>query len=134
MGVSLKLSINEDFTISKESEYGNIKLINEKKDDEFGYIDFSGYKIPYVKRTTILHLLSDPIDTGKILGLSNKDEYGYYDEIFVESYREKIKRYYPTNDWADWTFIHRCHLHHHRHRSKNVSLSSKINRPNKICG
>ena len=45
MGVSLKLSINEDFTISKESEYGNIKLINEKKDDEFGYIDFSGYKI-----------------------------------------------------------------------------------------
>ena len=105
MGVSLKPSINEDFTISKESEYGNIKLINEKKDDEFGYIDFSGYKIPYVKRTTILHLLSDPIDTGKILGLSNKDEYGYYDEIFVESYREKIKRYYPTNDWADWTFI-----------------------------
>tara|TARA_R110000868_G_scaffold254811_1_gene511341 strand:+ start:1758 stop:3650 length:1893 start_codon:yes stop_codon:yes gene_type:complete len=108
MGVSLKLSINEDFSIPKESEYGNIKLINEKKekDDEFGYFDFGGMgKIPYVKRNTKFYYLSDPIDTGKILGLSNKDEYGYYDEIFIESYDQKLKRYYPTNDWADWEFI-----------------------------
>ena len=108
MGVSLKLSINEDFSIPKESEYGNIKLINEKKekDDEFGYFDFGGMgKIPYIKRNTKFYLLSNPIDTGKILGLSNKDEYGYYDEIYIEGYEQKVKRYYPTNDWADWTFI-----------------------------
>ena len=108
MGISLKLSINEDFSIPKESEYGNIKLIKEKteKDDVFGYFDFGGMgKIPYIKRNTQFYYLSDPIDTGKILGLSNKDEYGYYDEIFIEEYDQKLKRYYPTNDWADWLFI-----------------------------
>ena len=93
MGISLKLSINEDFSIPKESEYGNIKLIKEKteKDDVFGYFDFGGMgKIPYIKRNTQFYYLSDPIDTGKILGLSNKDEYGYYDEIFIEEYDQKL--------------------------------------------
>ena len=54
-------------------------------------------KIPYIKRNTQFYYLSDPIDTGKILGLSNKDEYGYYDEIFIEEYDQKLKRYLKDN-------------------------------------
>jgi len=76
----------------------------EKKDDKIKYFDFGGLsKIPYVVGTKFYRLTD--IDTGRILGLTKKDKYGYYDEIDVENYGEPVRRYYPTNDWEDWKFI-----------------------------
>ncbi len=71
----------------------------EKKDDKIKYFDFGGLsKIPYVVGTKFYRLTD--IDTGRILGLTKKDKYGYYDEIDVENYGEPVRRYYPTNDWS----------------------------------
>jgi hypothetical protein len=109
MGLTIDHSDSKNFTISEESEYSTVDLINEKDDDknsDIKYFDFGGMgKIPYLKKNTKFYFLSDPIDTGKILGITTKDEYGYYDEIYVEGYDQKVKRYYPTNDWSDWAYL-----------------------------
>lgn len=110
MGLNLNDSIGNELTISEESNYSSIKPINEKDEDkkksDIGYFNFGNMgKIPYVKKNTKFYFLSDPIDTGKIIGLNNKDEYGYYEEIFIEGYNQKVKRYYPTNDWEDWRYL-----------------------------
>lgn len=76
----------------------------EKKDEKIKYFDFGGLsKIPYVVGTKFYRLTDT--DTGRILGLTKKDKYGYYDEIEIENYGEPVRRYYPTNDWEDWKFI-----------------------------
>ncbi len=77
-----------------------------KKENDIKYFNFGNIaKIPYVNGTQLFYL--DNIDTGNILGITKKDKYGYYDEIFVDSYDNNVRRYYPTNDWDDWSFLKR---------------------------
>ena len=84
----------------------NFDPANKKSTEPIAYFNFGNMaKIPYVQSKTTLYYLKEPIDVGQLLGVKTKDYYGYYDEIFVESYGQKIKRYYPTNDWADWKFL-----------------------------
>ena len=85
-----------------------LKISNapEKKENDIQYFNFGNIgKIPYVTGTQLFYL--DNIDTGNILGITKKDKYGYYDEIFVDNYDNNLRRYYPTNDWEDWSFLKR---------------------------
>lgn len=80
-----------------------------KKEDDIKYFNFSNIaKIPYVKGTQLFNLKNT--DTGNILGITKKDKYGYYDEIFVDSYGSPIRRYYPTNEWEDWSFLQKNNI------------------------
>jgi hypothetical protein len=77
-----------------------------KKENDIKYFNFGNIaKIPYTNGTQLFYL--NNIDTGNILGLTKKDKYGYYDEIFVDSYNANVRRYYPTSDWEDWSYLKR---------------------------
>ena len=103
------LEIDRLSTIDKNhiiKEQKNKSDKTKKKEDVY-FFDFPGYgKIPYARGTRLFYLDDlGGVDTGKILGIKNKDEYGYYDEIFVSAYDDKVRRYYPTNDWSDWLYL-----------------------------
>jgi len=84
----------------------NFDPANKKSTGPITYFNFANMaKIPYVQSKTTLYYLKEPIDLSQLLGVKNKDIYGYYDEVFIESYGQKIKRYYPTSDWDDWMFL-----------------------------
>jgi len=72
--------------------------------DDISYFDFGGLaKIPYTTDGTLHYI--DEANTGKILGLSKSDKYGFYEEIFINDYDAYVRRYYPVNDWDDWNFL-----------------------------
>jgi len=88
-----------------------VKSVKSTYSPGIDYIKFGSMgQIPVV-RGTKTYKLSETIgspgsgwDTGKILGVTTKDDGGYYDEIDVDGWG-KVKRYYPTNDWPDWSFL-----------------------------
>jgi hypothetical protein len=101
------INFNYDPKVAAQKSAFNKVSPNAKpknKEEKIKYFDFGGIsKIPYVAGTKFYKL--ENIDTGKILGLTQKDKYGYYEEINIDNYNEPIRRYYPTNDWEDWQFI-----------------------------
>lgn len=79
-------------------------IIYEAEDEKIKYFDFGGIaKIPYVVGAKFAYL--NTTDTGEILSIDKKDKFGYYDEVFIENWGEPVRRYYPTNDWGDWSFV-----------------------------
>jgi hypothetical protein len=108
---SLKFDISqydEDFMSSTKT------IIYEVEDDKIKYFDFGGIaKIPYVVGAKFAYL--NTLDTGEILGLTKKDKFGYYDDVFIENWGKPVRRYYPTNDWGDWAFV----------KNKNIPFSFK---------
>lgn len=78
------------------------------KDPKFDYFRFGSFgEIPVLKGTKLYY--SDGLINGrtkKILGIEKSDKFGAYDEVYVEGWDTKVKRYYPTNGWDDWDFIY----------------------------
>lgn len=74
------------------------------------YFKFSEFgKVMFVPQYTKLYYLNRYPKTSEILNLDrpniNKDEYGYYETIFVPAYGEEVKRYFPIENWSGWNFI-----------------------------
>jgi hypothetical protein len=77
-------------------------------DDDIDYFDFGGIAdIPYARGAKFYYLTDmGGIDVGKILGIQTKDKYGYYDEVVIENWENKIRRYYPTSECPDLKFLY----------------------------
>ena len=92
--------------LNQQKEALKSKGATPKKDFSYDYIKFGMMgEIPVLKGTKLHYLEDNRPDVGKILGITTKDEIGYYDEVDVESWGSKVKRYYPTNDWEDWGYL-----------------------------
>ena len=78
------------------------------KDPKYNYIKFANFgEIPVLKDTKLIYsngLINNR--TKNILGLEKSDKFGSYDEVYVEGWDTKVKRYYPTDGWEDWDFIY----------------------------
>jgi hypothetical protein len=80
------------------------KPAEPKETKTIGYFKFGNMaQIPYVKGAKFKKITT--LDTGVIMGLTKKDSYGYYEEIYVPTYGQKLRRYYPKNEWRDWAFL-----------------------------
>ena len=79
----------------------------KQKDPNFDYIKFGELgEIPVKKGTKPIYLSSPNPDVGNLLGITTKDRFGYYEEVYIEMYEQKVKRYFPKNFWDDWEFLY----------------------------
>ena len=89
---------------------GSDKILpnTQTKDPKYNYIKFANFgEIPVLKNTKLYYSNGLTIDrTKNILGLEKSDKYGAYDEVYIEGWDTKVKRYYPTDGWEDWDFIY----------------------------
>lgn len=74
------------------------------------YFKFSEFgKVMFVPQYTTLYYLNRYPKTSEILNLNrtniDKDEYGYYETIYVPAYGENVRRYFPIENWSGWNFI-----------------------------
>ena len=92
--------------LNQQKELLKSRGSTSKKDFSYDYIKFGPMgEIPVLKGTKLYYLEDSSPDVGEILGITKKDQFGYYDEIDIESWGTKVKRYYPKNDWEDWAYL-----------------------------
>ena len=92
--------------LNQQKELLKSRGSTSKKDFSYDYIKFGPMgEIPVLKGTKLYYLEDSSPDVGEILGITKKDQFGYYDEIDSESWGTKVKRYYPKNDWEDSAYL-----------------------------
>ena len=75
------------------------------------YFKFSEFgKVMFVPQYTTLYYFNTYPKTSQVLNLNRpgvgKNEFGYYEEIYVPAYEQKVKRYFPVEDWTGWDFLY----------------------------
>ena len=103
------LENKELFTeVESVTNFSQIPGIDCDKDGRRCYFKFSELgKIMFVPQYTTLYYFNKRPKTSEVLDVENleKDEFGYYQEIFVPNYGERVKRYFPIEEWEDLNFF-----------------------------
>ena len=106
---SFILENKELFTEAESvTNFSQIPGIDCDKDGRRCYFKFSELgKIMFVPQYTTLYYFNKRPKTSEVLDVENleKDEFGYYQEIFVPNYGERVKRYFPIEEWEDLNFF-----------------------------